>query len=514
MTAVEEFFLLFKSNTKDAQRDIKQLDAQIADLATKGKKRSDEETKQLNELRKQRQTATQDLQDQSKAVGDLDTSFSRLALGGLKVLGIAFGLKELKEGISRAVDFNATVEKTAKLTGISARELAVWNGVVATAGGNPGSTDYLNFITQLNAKYAELGVNDRVRKVNEELFQLSDYFRQLESASQGSSQSVAAFAGIGTDLWLAMKDGKEVLKEYIKQQEKISGVTDESAASAFRFKQQMANINTETTKLFTQTPLAEAFAAALDIVVKGFLGIGAAISAAFNNPFGRFVLEMIGKLGSIGGGFGQTDTTPVSPKAINNASDESRAFWRSLGYKDKDVAALLANESGESGFNAGAVGDNGQARGIFQWHPDRRSRILAATGIDVSNASHAEQLKAAAWELEHTGTASRLRNANSIEDKSAVLTAYEAPANAGYQAYARGQVANSYYAQMMQNGQGILNSADAAPSVTGGNKSITVGSITINSQATDANGLAKDLHEALSRQFASTSAAIDDGLSK
>lgn len=78
---------------------------------------------------------------------------------------------------------------------------------------------------------------------------------------------------------------------------------------------------------------------------------------------------------------------------------ESYDFWKSKGFSEEQIAWLLANESRESRCNPRAIGDNGSAHWIFQWHPDRRTKILKWTWIDISTASHADQLKAAWWEM-------------------------------------------------------------------------------------------------------------------
>jgi hypothetical protein len=57
---------------------------------------------------------------------------------------------------------------------------------------------------------------------------------------------------------------------------------------------------------------------------------------------------------------------------------------------------MVAQERAESGFNWARVGDNGQAVGAFQWHPDRQAKILQATGINVADphTTHLQQLQA------------------------------------------------------------------------------------------------------------------------
>lgn len=95
---------------------------------------------------------------------------------------------------------------------------------------------------------------------------------------------------------------------------------------------------------------------------------------------------------------------------------ESITFWRSKGYSDAAIAGLLTQEQSESDYQTHNVGDAGSARGSFQWHRDRRDRILATTGIDVYSQSttHLQMLQAAEWELHnsHKAAGDRIRGAS------------------------------------------------------------------------------------------------------
>lgn len=47
------------------------------------------------------------------------------------------------------------------------------------------------------------------------------------------------------------------------------------------------------------------------------------------------------------------------------------------GYSPQAAAGIIGNLAVESDLNAGAIGDNGAARGIAQWHPDRYSGLMS-----------------------------------------------------------------------------------------------------------------------------------------
>jgi hypothetical protein len=81
------------------------------------------------------------------------------------------------------------------------------------------------------------------------------------------------------------------------------------------------------------------------------------------------------------------------------SAKESWDFWKAEGLDDIHAAVMLGDEQGETSFVYPAVGDNGEAHGLAQWHKVRRDAILAGTGIDVETADHLHQLEAVKWEL-------------------------------------------------------------------------------------------------------------------
>jgi hypothetical protein len=112
---------------------------------------------------------------------------------------------------------------------------------------------------------------------------------------------------------------------------------------------------------------------------------------------------------------------------------ESYDFWKASGFTFEQRCGLLGNEEGETSFRPRAIGDHGEAFGIFQWHAGRADLIrdgglvgghkIAGCGIDVRGASHADQLKAALFELQHFETAAydALKSAKTIEEAIAAL---------------------------------------------------------------------------------------------
>lgn len=235
--------------------------------------------------------------------------------------------------------------------------------------------------------------------------------------------------------------------------------------------------------------------------VLGLLGSAPELGSAGGNAIAEWIKG--GGGGSAGRwltGFSQRvmgGSQPTRAQAGNNEK-ESYDFWISQGYSPAQAAALVANERRESGGDPNARGDDGLAFGSFQWHQARRSKIYAGTGIDVASASHADQLKAAAWELNNMGLSGKLKGINDPGAAAAFISgSYERPANGAHEAAIRASMA-----------PGIMQSYG------GSNTSVKIDEVNIHTQATDANGMAFHASEALKTHIRNAVSNYDDAMER
>ena len=97
--------------------------------------------------------------------------------------------------------------------------------------------------------------------------------------------------------------------------------------------------------------------------------------------------------------YGATIAQPVNRSA---ARDEALKFFTSKeggNWTPEQAAGIVANLEAESGFKHTAIGDNGKAFGIGQWHPDRQAKFKQKFGKDIRQSSYQEQLAFVNWEL-------------------------------------------------------------------------------------------------------------------
>lgn len=103
-------------------------------------------------------------------------------------------------------------------------------------------------------------------------------------------------------------------------------------------------------------------------------------------------------------------------------------YYTSHGRSSAEASGLVSRIDRESGFNAGAEGDSGQAYGILQWHPDRQANFKKQFGHDIRNSTFSEQLQFSDWELNNTEkrAGDRLRGAGSASQAGAIASLYYA----------------------------------------------------------------------------------------
>jgi hypothetical protein len=107
-------------------------------------------------------------------------------------------------------------------------------------------------------------------------------------------------------------------------------------------------------------------------------------------------------------------------------------FFISKGWSNEQAQGIVANLSRESAFNHNAVGDNGQAYGLAQWHHDRQANFQKVFNKSIRQSSFEEQLAFVHHELTQgaeQAAGNRLKQVKTAADaESVVRQYYERPA--------------------------------------------------------------------------------------
>lgn len=547
MTAFNTFFLLFKNDAAKSKKDVAELEKQIDSLRSKGKARSAEENQHLQDaLKRQR--------EMQKTARESERTYERLGNSIASAAAAYVSLGVIKSGIVNAAEFNRQLSTQAKNLGMNTQEIRAYGAAVKQAG---GSQEWMTgYIAQQSKMYAAIGrkydpkfafgtIQSMVNaaQTNEAKRATLDFFGiEDESARllflEGRFMDAAYAAG---EFSKSTEAGDKAARDFGQSTDKLGqSMTSFWSTVGTEVLPGMSQLNNEMAKFISTVassgPDTMAFfdgiAAAATIIVARLAGATAALAALGGFAgweIGKGISEVINP-GSYGrrswikrgastvAGWLDSDIAARN-EAMRKAQQQTApsgdtggdamSFWMSQGYSREQAAGIVANEMAESKGNPGARGDGGQAHGLYQWHPDRRRRILEATGIDVSTASAMDQRKAAAWEMKNEPIFNdeTFRSITSPDQAAAYFSLkFERPADAAGEAFRRGQSALDIASRtpLSTMGEGGANISRTT--------SVKVDKVEVNTQATDAQGIAQDVGSELERILGFTFGNLDDGV--
>lgn len=192
--------------------------------------------------------------------------------------------------------------------------------------------------------------------------------------------------------------------------------------------------------------------------------------------------------------------TARTEAAAPPAGGDALSYFVSKGWTREQASGIVANLHAESGMRPEAVGDNGKAYGIAQWHPDRQAAFARFAGKDIRQSTLQEQLAFVNYELTRgaeTRAGNALRGAVTAGRAGEIVSRqYERPANADAEAAKRGAMARRIWA-----GVPGASGAAQAPSagVAGASNSVTttIGEVHVHTAATDSEGISRDMAQQL-----------------
>ena len=198
----------------------------------------------------------------------------------------------------------------------------------------------------------------------------------------------------------------------------------------------------------------------------------------------------------------------MSTQAGESKRDRAIRYFMSQGWTREQAIGIAANLQHESNFDERAQGDKNKrtgqydAYGIAQWHPDRQREFKRVFDKDIREASYEEQLAFVQHELTttHKAAGDALRKTRTARDAGAAVTLqYEIPANKEARAVERGNTAQSIAGDYAAYTASAMPSAAGAASTTNNSRTVTanIGEINVQTQATDAQGIAADIGAAM-----------------
>ena len=435
-------------------------------------------------------------------LGDFQGLFSKLAGQGLKLPDVKTALDHARQIINNY--------KTPE-----GRELAFQRLGIS----DPGLKSIL---TQSDADYKKsiADAEQHAKLTKEDADAAREFGKVWSQVTQSLSQ---AFTHLGTDIFPMIEPAMKQFSAFLDSLRNRKGGTEvfftAAAAGATLFSAALLRLAASITGVSTAATGAAgvgfggAILAALGLY-DAYRGESEILSGA--SPAGR--TSVIGKAaGYVSGKINSAIEGQRGPVAVQSYGSrkqnlkESFDFWLAQGKTPNQASALVAMEASEGQGDTRSIGDYDKKRGVYtafgaaQWHLDRIKLIERNTGIDVRTASHADQLRAIAWELKHRGQ-------NNIPDDPAMAEAYltkyyEVPADIAGQSAKRAalavQIANSYKAS---------TSGSPLSAQNGGRTThVKIDDVNIHTQATDANAISQAAATHLQKHITTAINNADDG---
>lgn len=474
------------------------------------------------------------------------------ALGKVRneVVGLALAFTSvsfLKSFAQNIINTDANLGQLSQRLGIATTELSAFRNAAKEAGGNEEAAKGLEQTFAIFAKAKQdLALGGSVDNggilnqifggpIDPHIFDtpqgaLLSIIGALQKFNPERRAYFAEALGIPDSVLPLLNQSRENVEALIQRQRELGGTTQEDAQAALEFNRELTAVGTQITNLVRPAveqlvTLFSRLVSILETVARTaalpFVLIGQAVDAATNKGATlQSVISRVGSAGNIlvrdiarsagrvitgvtgadrpgGGPVGQGGAGPGGNAALSGrdspaiAQAKARAgsnadiisFFKQRGYSDNAALGLYAAIIAESQGNERAVNPTSGAAGLGQLLGPRRKTFAQRYGVDASRATRQQQLDFIDYELRtsEANAGSGIRAANSPQ--SALQTAVT---------------------QFYRPGPGTIadlrNGGQALARVGAGTSSVTIGSIVVNTRATNADQIAAELPAAISRR--------------
>ena len=243
---------------------------------------------------------------------------------------------------------------------------------------------------------------------------------------------------------LTSKELEDTIKEFQSTRKKLEvSDADSKAVQDFYVNLKIAGQQLEVSLIKVLAPLSTHFSELSKIIGDELSKSITELANFLNSPDGKqalvnffegikmiseFIFKTFGAIPEVKRGLG------IAGSAIfggGNKDPEMQAVnsFMQWGLTQNQATGLVANLMGESKLNPGAVGDDGKAFGIAQWHPDRQADFESKFGHSIKSSTFGEQLEFVKLELmDKEGKALQaLRKANTVSEAVNAGLEYERP---------------------------------------------------------------------------------------
>lgn len=553
---VESLFISLKLNADSLKKGLEDVDKRLKQLSQK----TDKTSREFANMGRQFTGALRKMRNEF--------------LGFMSVFTAGKGIKNF---IEDTIQSSAELDRLSQRLGIAASRLRAYRDANEIAGGSgAGIIGQLKRNADALSEFRlGLGVSDSLKwSMNQGI--TMDQFRDAETWLKAQSDVIARLyqrdpnqarimarqIGIDEDTFMLLKDGSAALEAYLRNAEKLSGMTDKDAKATEKLRKEFVELK----MAFVQT--GERIVYALNPAFKTIIEIGRDLAQWVNDNqdsivgFFKDAAEWVKTFvqnfreGKFDSQIDDLKKVAAAFRDIALALADVIRWWNGIGNKDKDVhhfwgmrfgktealdredrnngdvnarKQYIANELKKNGFTdeqtAGIIGNLLQenstldpkvvnkigATGIAQWKGSRKEDFKRLFGKEIGDGSFEEQVKFLIWELNNSEkrAGDLVRRTRSVPDAAVVFGKhYERMGKneARYDkriAYAEQAYRDLSRKSVFTSGSQTLSRYISNPSLqvggqTGNNITVS-GPVTINTRSTDPKGIKREMTEGIVR---------------
>lgn len=526
------------------------IDSLIVELGFDPKNFTDGQRKALDEYKKNRKR----IEDENKKTGESFDVLSRRALGFLAVM---VGASSIEQFVSQQVIANAVTARLAKTLDTSVGVLSAWQNIAVLTGGTAagmassiqglvqqfqafsltGESSVVPYFRALRVNIADVKTG-KMRDISDIMLDLADRFQNMDPARAAFFGHALGFDDATINVLI---QGRAAVQALLDKQKQLGVVTDADAASALALQKAWGEASQSATTLGRNilTGLTPALLSLLKFsqtVTSGQLPEHVDRGDILN----RFLADPVGLFDDMF--FNRGPAAPAAPGRRGGAGRLGAAAAPAAGATpaqwDAYRHALAGIESGGGKYDL-TGGSSGRFSGAYQL--GAAEIAAAARALHEAVPSRAAFLRDPAMQERYLSAYTRLHDAElsrrsaayrgmSTAQKLQILgyahnqgvggaLNYLATGRAGHDAFGTSgtsyssAIANALRATPRGGGakSGVITGAAGLASLSAGQRSVDlsktdthIGTIVVQTQATDARGIARDIGAAVRRDaFAS-----------
>jgi hypothetical protein len=423
--------------------------------------------KDMDSLDKKVKQTQENIDKTDKSTRQLGLTFDDFVKALVTASGIDFSIKGLASATKSVVDMEIGLGKLSKLTGVAAGDIDAFDQVLQRVGAPEGSAQ--NFFSSINAQYQALGQGDKIKNVLPNIIALSDKWKDLNI---NQKEFYARQLGLTDEIVLAMDKYGSHLGQAIEQQRQLRNITEQDTAASQALANAWKNVGTNLTSFYHEArPVIEWFTHAINEAVLGLRGILMFGKDVANGNW-EDILSWGKHPASVSGSIAAHQSGQLPLGIRSNNPGNLQPGGREAIYPTAD-AGLKAMSDQLARY--GQRGINTVSGVVSTWAPPS-ANDTAAYIADVSRQTGFGADQAISLGDPYT--------------RSLLMQAMVQHEN-GMNPYSASQYATA-------SGQRTTN--------------VSIGDVTVNTQATDAHGLANDLSGNLAAQMRSAIGSFDDGI--